>query len=241
MPIDRLQRFPSQIIENRPTECCAETVADIMGNIQDQPLDPGFSYAATLKVMNEQPTTAGSDPYSAMLSAVVYGCLPTENEPFDASTTSELYEANLANFTPNLVHLATLFTAKGVSTEPLYEDICDYLDQERQGVAMAMTWYQSFLIPNADGTLPPPSGPTTNHCVAIYGYDSRGLKIKPWLGSNFGQGGYCYLPEVMFPQVFQGAWSFNLTAWKWGNLAWIAATHWWLWPVISPQLSTSSS
>ena len=238
--IDRLQRFPNQNIQNRPDACTAETISDIWGNVQNQPYTPDFTLGATFHVLGQEPSSGGTDPYSAMLSAVIYGCLPTEDDPTDVSTSSELMAANWTNYTPQDIHLASLFPARGVNTyldvNTAYADICDYLDESKQGVSLAMIWSQSFMSPNADGTLPVPSGATSNHNVAVYGYDSRGLMIKAWLGPTFGLGGYVYVPEVMFPQVFQGAWSFNSNSWRWGSLAWACATHYWLYPDIRPML-----
>lgn len=236
--IDRLQRFPSQDIIGRPDDCTMETVADIWGNIQNQPFTPDFTDAATMRVMNVLPTTAGADPYAAMLSALIYGCLPSADDPTDVSTGSELFAANWANYSPEDIHLASLFPAKGITTLPLWEDICDYLYLEKQGVMLAMRWYSSFMTPLPDGTLPAPSGSMSNHCVAVYGSDSRGLQVKPWLGKDFGQGGYCYLPEAIYNQVLVESYAFNLGAWRWLQLARAALARPWLIPDILPQLRT---
>lgn len=235
-PIDRLQRFPNQDIQNRPTACTAETVSDIWGNVQNQPYTPDFTFAATQRLMNVTPNTSGADPYSAMLSAVVYGCLPTDDDPTTVANGGEILAANYANYTPQDIHLASLFPANGVTSLPLYEDICNYLDQEKQGVSLAMTWYQSFMAPNADGTLPAPSGATTSHNVAVYGYTAQGLLVKPWLGQEWGAGGYCYLPEAYFSQVSVESYGFNLSGWRWFSLASIAVTHPSIISDILPQL-----
>lgn len=239
MPIDRLQRFSNQLAENRLKSCVGETVADIWGNVLNQPQDPDFSQAATFNILGVLPSTGGTSPLVGMMGAVIYGCLPTDKESFDATIMPPIFVDNFSNYTPPLKHLASLFPASGVSTLPLWEDVIDYLDEEKQGVALEMEWYASFLTPNPDGTLPPGSGLTTNHCVAVYGYDTRGLKIKPWLGAGYGQGGYAYLPEAMFPRIRLGAWAFNLEAIRWISLvrAWLnyPAARADIWPQLTPM------
>lgn len=239
MNLDRLQRFPNQIIEQRREECVGETIADLVGNIADQPMDPGFSYAAALKVANTLPTTAGSDPYSGMLSAVVYGALPTSKEAFDAATTSELYEANFANYVSALRTFASQFVQNGTVQLRSYKDIQNYLLTYKQGCQLGMRWYSSFNTPLPDGSLPPPSGPYSEHCVAVYEDTDKGLRIKPWLGADFGDHGYVYLPEALFTTIFGNAAGFDPNASRWWSLAFIGLTHWNLAADILPMLKTS--
>lgn len=231
---DVLKRFPQQNIENRLQECVGEGVADIIGNIRNQAMDPGMSYAAALKVANTIPTTAGSDPYSGMLGGLVYGALPTEDAPFDATTTSELFEANLANYANR--PLALNFAQNGVTFLYSYDDIANYLLESKQGVGCAIHFYQSFLTPNADGTLPAPSGTFSNHFIAIYEDTLLGLRAKVWLGPDYGMSGYCFIPRSIFNQIFVGAWGFNLQGNRWINLVKTLLNHWWLYSDIFSQL-----
>ena len=237
---DYLKRFPSQLIEQRPTECVGETVADIIGNIERIPCDAGFSYAAALRIAGQIPTTAGSDPYSGMLSSVVYGALPTENEPFDAATTSELYEANIANYGASGLLLAKNFTQPGVLQFYSYSGISNYLSTYNMGVQLGLRWYESFNTPNQDGTLPPPSGQFTEHCVAVYEDTDKGLRIKPWLGPSYGDGGYAYLSEASFNLVFQDASGFDQNAYRWTSLVKILLPRWYLFSDVWPQLKPGS-
>ena len=238
--IDRLQRFPNQNIIQRQNECVLETVCDIWGNIQDQPFAPDFNLAATFKVMGVPPSSGGTDPYAGMLSALVYGALPTEVEPTDVSTGSELLAANWANYDPNMKRLALHYAATGIKQLYSYQDICNYLDTQQRGVAFAMKWFESFMVPLQDGSLPQPRDNFSDHCVAIFGYDEQGLKAKAWLGPDFGDKGYCYIPEVMFNLVFVEAFAF-VDQWRWLNLARTGLSHPWLLPDIIPQLSPSTS
>lgn len=230
---DQLKRFPNQIIENRPQACVGETYADIIGNIRNQPMDAGFSYAAALKVANTVPTTAGSDPYSGGLAGVVYGALPTEDAPFDATTTSELYEADISNYANR--PLALNFAQNGLQSLYTYSDIANYLIEYKQGVQLAVRWYSSFNTPNADGSLPPPSGSYSLHCVAVYEDTLLGLRVKPWLGPDFADHGYCYMNQTTFNLVFQSAAGF-VPGNRWVNLVKILLNHWWLYFDIYPQL-----
>ena len=218
---DLLMRFPNQDIENRPTECVGETIADIIGNLVGAPCDAGYSYAATLRVMNVAPTTAGSDPYSGVLGGVVYGGLATQKEPFDATTTSELYEANLANYPTPDEQAAQQYAQNGITLLTSYESIVDFLSIGAGGVTLPITWYSSFMAPQPNGTLPPPLGTTTSHCVAVYEATPLGLRVKPWIGPGYGAGGYCFLPEALFTSIFiEGqAWGFNKGASRWFSLA----------------------
>jgi hypothetical protein len=233
---DTLQRFPNQDIENRPDECVGETWADIIGNIVNQPCDAGYSYAAALRCSNSIPTTAGSVPYSGGVGGLVYGAIATESEPFDANTTSELYEANIEAYPATDRVLALRFAQSGLQSLYTWNDICNYLMEEKAGVQMAVKWYSSFNTPNADGTLPAPSGTFTYHCVAVYEDTLTGLRIKPWLGPSYGTGGYAFMSQTTFNLVFQNAAAFDLQAWRWGQLALTGAFRPYLLNDIIPQL-----
>jgi hypothetical protein len=234
---DYLQRFPNQNIELRSTECVGETVADIVGNIVGVPCDAGYSFAATLRVMGVTPTTAGSDPYSGALSGIVYGALPTVKEPFDATTMGELYEANLDNYPVPDKQAAEQYAQNGIVLLESYTDIVNFLSLNKGGVILPMRWYQSFMTPNPDGTLPMPSGGITDHCVAVYEATTLGLRVKPWLGANYGTGGYCYMPEALFPTLFFGeAWGFDKSRSRWFSLASASVMRPWIIKDTLPQM-----
>lgn len=235
MNLDKLKRFPNQIIEKRFDECTGETWADIVGNITNQPMDAGFSYAAALRINNTIPTTAGSNPYSGGLGTVVFGCLPTEDLPFDATTTSELYQANINNYGNH--ELALNFAQNGLQNLYNYEDISDYLEDGKAGVQLAVTWYESFNRPNQDGTLPEPSGNTSNHCVAVYEDSLLGLRIKPWIGPTYGDGGYGYMSKSLLQKVFLQASGINFDSYRWTSLVRILLSRWYLFDDIYPQVS----
>lgn len=199
-------------------------------------MDPGFNYAASFKILNYSPTTAGTDPYSAMLGGVIYGALPTDKEPFDATINGELYEANWANYALNFKALALNFVQNGLIELRNYSDICNYLMQYKQGCQLAVLWYESFNTPNPDGTLPAPSGKYTKHCVAVYEDNLLGLRLKPWLGTSYGVGGYCFMSETTFNLVFMSASGFNPQASRWTSLISALVIRWYLLSDIYTQL-----
>jgi hypothetical protein len=238
MNLDRLQVFPSQNADHRPTECVGYSICDVVGNIVNIQCDPGFSYAATLRVMGVSPETAGSDPYSGLLSAIVYGVLPLQNETFDASSTSELYEANLGNFSPIQRSLASLHAQKGIKLLESYQQVVDWLNSGQGGVVFPMIWYESFLNPNPDGTLPEPSGSTSKHCTALYETMPNGsFRQKAWLGSDFGLGGYDFISEDIFNKTTTGeCWGIDTSASRWFSLATVSVMRPWIIKDTLPQM-----
>lgn len=235
MNFDVLQRFPNQLIAKRQDECVGETWADLNGNRFKQAMYPGFSYAGALRVSNTTPTTEGSDPYSGGLSVVLYGTLPTDEAPSDISSESELFDANWANY-PNK-GLASTYVQNGLKSLYSYADITNYLMDYKQGCQLHIRWYESFGIPNQDGTLPAPSGSFSHHCVAVYEDHLLGLRIKAWLGPNYGAGGYVFIPPSMFNQLFVQASGFDPYASRWTSLVKALLPRWYLFNDIYPQLT----
>ncbi len=238
MNLDKLQRFPNQNLEARAEECVGETVADIIGNIIGTPMDAGFSYAAAHRVGRTLNTIKGADPLAGMLGGVVYGALATIKEPFDATTTSERYEGDIANYPPTDVLLAHAFAQNGVVFLDGAYEIASWVENRGSGIMVPMKWYENFMQPNPDGTLPMPAGNTyTYHVTACYRFDpQRGFQIKPWLGPDFGDHGYCYIPAGMLASVSDAAYAFNSSAWRWMQLAKIGVTRPWLANDLWPQL-----
>ena len=225
-------------MQGLPTACVGETIADIVGNIKRTPMDPGFSYAAALKVMGVTPSTAGSDPYSGALAAIVYGALPTTAEPTNIETNSELFQANFANY-PAFLPSVLPNAQNGLTALRSYQDIVNSLAQGTGGVVLPITFFSSFLGVSETGVLPMPTGAISEHCTAVYEATDAGLRTKMWLGPNYGDGGYVYIPEPLFSTIFSGtAWGFNPSANRWLNLVSILLTNWSLFSDIYPQLSS---
>jgi len=240
MNLDHLQQFPNQLVDGDPSECVALSVADIAGNIDSQLYDPDIIYAYTLRLMGQQPNTGGLDPYTGMLCPVVYGLLPISLETFTAKTMGELYVANYQNYTPDERIAALKWARRGVMPLYSYAEIAGYLSAYRTGVSLAVKWYESFNTPNQDGTLPAPVGAFSYHNVAVYEETDKGFRVKPWLGPQFGDGGYVYMSETTLELVYQSAYGFDPNAWRWLSLAKIAVTHSWDIIDILPILKTTS-
>ncbi len=236
MNLDRLQLFPNQRIDNNPTECVALTVADVCGNADMVPYSPDFLYAYTLKLMGKEPNTAGLDPYTGMLTPIVYGLLPMTLVDFTAATTGQLYIANWRNSAMEDRIAAQKTSRRGVKSLYSYEAIVNHMTQYQQGVSLAIKWYESFNLTGPDGILPAPRGNFTYHNVAIFDSLDKGLKMKPWLGPNFGDGGYVYLNQSLFNEIFQSAAGFDPFGWRWLQLASIAAVRPWVIPDVLPLL-----
>jgi hypothetical protein len=236
LEIDKLKWFPNEPVSGDNNFCVGFTVSDVVGNIIGQPCDLEFSYAAGLHVAGSTPTTLGEDPTCGMLGAAIFGALPVSLETFTSQTTSQLYTANFANYTPFQRSAALKNAQNGLLALRTYQDITNYLNTYKQGVSLAMRWYESFNVPNSEGTLPVPSGNSTNHNVGVWGGDEKGLLIKPYLGASWGLGGYCYLPEILLPQIFYAASGFDPNAWRWLTLATNALQHQNLIYEILPQL-----
>ncbi len=224
MNLDRLQFFPDQRIDGDPQECVALTVADICGNIDGVPYDPDFLYAYTLKLMGKEPNTAGLDPFTGMLTPIVYGLLPLSAADFSAKVMGELYVANYKNYAMDDRLLAQRFFKTGVRSLWSYQEIVDFITKTRTGASMSIKWYGSFAFCSSSGILPEPTGNFSYHNVAVYDGGPDGLMLKPWLGKDFGHGGYCYMSESIFNEVFQSAAGF-VDSWRWLSLASIGVTR----------------
>lgn len=210
MNLDTLKLFPNQLTDFDGTECTALSVTDIAGNIYGIPFSNDFTYAATLNLENITPTTAGADPRAAMYSVPLYGLLPAANEIFTSKTMGELYSANFANYTTGEKQLALKYPmcAKPVPLD--YDDIVKVL-QSGYAVSLAMKWYWGSTPPVVL-TAPTAGQLFTNHNVPVYEVDPRGLRVKPLLGANAGENGYCFLPKETFDATAEFAMQFDTKA-----------------------------
>jgi len=236
MNLDTLQQFPNQTTDGNQTECVALSVADIVGNITGQLYDPDYVYACALKIMNLPPNTNGLDPYAGMLAAILYGLLPISLEDFSAKTIGELYVANWQNYAVDDRTTAQEHVMKGVKSLHSFDDITKYMTTYKAGVSLALRWYESFNSPDSNGLLKEPAGSFTYHNVAIYELTPLGLRVKPWLGSDFGDHGYVYMTPNVFEQCFEEAYAYDPATWRWFSLATMAVTRPWIIPDCLQQM-----
>lgn len=234
MNVDTLKLFPNQKTDGDFTECTALAVTDICGNMDGRPYDPDFTYAMTLKLQGAIPTTAGADPLSAMQSAIAYGLLPSSEQDFTALSMGELYVANWQNYSKEDIQSAFKYIKNGVRVLGAdFQAIKSFIQETGTGVSISLRWYENFMTPEG-GILLPPSGDFGYHQVVAYDIDERGLLIKPWLGPDYGDGGYARLSEDVFNQVVQNAYGFDKDALRWITLLGIVATRF---PSFLPFLS----
>lgn len=209
MNIDKNHFFANQNIDLRFDECVGESVADILGNKYKMMVSPGFSYGAMHWIQGTDPSFAGGDPYAGMAAAVVCGVLPIQDQTFNAMQLGEQYEADYDHYSLQQKADAFPYRQKGIRNLSSYAAIANYLMQYQLGALTTVKWYESFMSPNADGSLPPPVGDFTYHATVAYDITPLGLQIKPHLGPDFGDHGYCYISPALFPQIFTGAYGFD--------------------------------
>jgi len=230
--LDKLQLFPDEATSGCNGECVGFTRSDIVGNIIGQPCDLEYAYASGLWMSGSEPTTAGEDFYAGMAANLVVGDLLVSEETFNAQSKGQLYDANFSNYPADQVTEAQKNSMGGVSYLNSYAAIDSYLAKKIAGVPMVMQWYESFMVPNSDGTLPAPSGTFTEHCVGIWQSDSKGLLLKPYVNPGnikvptWGINGYCYLTEANYNLVNPSALGFNTQASA--LLQWISLVQLWL-------------
>lgn len=234
--MDKLKLFPDQLADQDFTECAAISVCDLSANILGIPFNSDFTYAATLSLEGVLPNTDGSDPWTAMQSAVAYGLLPESDATFTSKTVGELYCANFANYTPKERTLALthqLPSLKNIGVD--FDAMVTHMKTTGQGVLISLSWFSSFsaagfgniITKNPDGSfttaaggtptgvLPAPSGGMTNHAVAAYLSESGEILIKPWLGPAWGMGGYAILTRTMFYTIVKNVFAFDMKGNHW--------------------------
>lgn len=238
MNLDTNKFFSQQLDPNEhdAEECVGLTIADILGNKLDQLVDPDFSYSLGFYIRGLTPSDTGIDPFAAVSATIAYGALPVSLETWNAKTTSALYSANFLNFTPQQVAAALKLAQNGFKTLSSVSDYANYLSKYKMGALLGMKWYPEFL--GAGESLPiPTTSNFSEHAVAVYDYDPmKGLLIKPWLGSGYGNGGYSWMSESVFNLTYQSGYGFTSDSYRWISLVniWLAypASRSYVWPQI---------
>lgn len=215
--MDKMGNKPNQLADGDFYECCALAVTDIAGNMDGRLYSNDFIYAATLFLEGVTPGVDpdGSEPWTAFQSACAYGLLPQLVAPFTSQTKGELYASDFRNYIQQYRTIALDYTKKAPKNVGVdYFGVINYIKATGQGVAIPMTWFESFMgITNS--ILPAPSGATSAHCPVAYVADTGELVIKPWLGSTWGDGGYAVLPKALFDALVTDAFSFDANGNRW--------------------------
>ena len=243
--VDKLKRFPGQNSEKRYTECTGETIADIVGNFYGIPMDAGFAYGAGFAASGVTPSTIGEDPWSVIQGAVAFGSLPITAQDFDATTVGELYEANFANYSADDKKLALSYkmpAPKNIGVD--FDAVLNYITTKGVGVSLGMKW-SGGLDTYYALTLPWNGTATSSHCVAVYGQKTINsqayLIVKPWTGSDWGDGGYCYMSRNVFNQTVSCAYSFDPNGNHWLACVSMLITRFPYLAKYAPQLLTSNA
>lgn len=227
--IDRGIFFPNQLIDGDPTECVGLTVTDMASDLDGVIYDPDFTYAMAFRLLGSEPNTLGVDAWAGIQSAVAYGLLPMAADTMPVLMLGELYVANWQNYPADQLALALKSARNGVKSLPLdFDTIIQHVADTKQGVGLPMVWWASFMLPNADGRLPSPSGGSSGHMVAVKGRvtieGEQRMLIKPWLGKEYGAGGFVSLSRAQFYQCVKAAYAFDNNASRWISLIGIAIT-----------------
>ena len=236
VPLDTLKQFPDELTSGCNGMCVGFTWSNVLGNIYGHPMTLQFAYAGGLYISGQPPTTAGEDPYAGAATGVLFGSLPVvDNTPMPA-----LEAANFANYTPDQLLQARPFVQNGITTLTSYQAIANYLLANKQGVGIAVNWYESFNTNAVNGILPlpqPGEQPISKHMVACYDAGTLGLVINAWVGQT-PLGGYLIMPETVFNVCFQAAYGYNDSAWRWASLVQLALRYLSMIPTILPLLSS---
>lgn len=165
-------------------------------------------------------TEVNQDKDRLLYSPVFQGTWSTylENQPMgspvdltDALNTPMVYGLESVNETPTqaLTRKRVPYNVPALNGS-LFQGILSALSQGNS-VSFASTWYQSFDTP-VNGIVPPPSGLTSNHNWKFCGVKTvNGLQYliaKPWLGSGWGENGFCYFSEAILNRIGGQAFTF---------------------------------
>lgn len=208
MNLDLLGHFENQNLENRKNSCIGESVTDAVGNLLKVQCDPDYTMATSFYVQGKAASTLGTNLYAAMLGAIAYGLLPDSKDRSDPLQTSELYEDTYSNYSEDQKQFALRFLPPGGLPQRLntFSDIAKYLETQKMGVPLVIRWHPEFNNPGPNRVFSMPHLPQeSNHCVVAYEVTDAGLKIKPFLGEEYG---YAYLPPNVFNAVISESYGF---------------------------------
>lgn len=208
----------NQNADHRPNECVGITRADIIGNIFGVKMLPDFSYASDLFLQRITPFNGGEAAAPGVAADIVYGALPFSAFP-EAVQDSDTLTDNFTIYTQQMRILAQQYAMKGSIPLNTYEDIIYYTQSTGIGANIAFKWSQAFENPQADNSLPMPSGSFSYHDTAEYiPDDPRGLGIKSWQGTEYGDNGYVYMNKQVYTESVTGAWGYDPKGWRWWSL-----------------------
>lgn len=227
--VDKRTWLPSQLIDGNLSECVGLTICNMTTNKTGMVYDSDFTYAMGFRLLGQTPNTIGLDSWAGMQSAIAYGLLPAKDETITALQNGALYVANWQNYPQDQRDIALQNVRNGAKRVSLdFDTVLKEIAANREGVALGMVWYASFMLPADDGRVPAASGATTQHMVCATGQVTiQGevrMEFKPWLGTSYGNAGFGSLSRAQFYQCVNEAFAFDDSASRWISLLGIAIT-----------------
>lgn len=191
--------------DNAPYECVGYTTAHILSSIFNENFSPDFSYAAARYIAGDGAEGApGTSFHAGMDSIVGLGGLTQGLSAFSASSHSEKYVSDWANFPDSLKKVALEHVQNGVrnvlGNGDAFDSILGALHQGGIPVSIGTPWFTEWRSNINGGVLQTPiiqpdyqswhnhsiSGKTTINGVPY-------LIDYSWQGNRVGDGGKLYL------------------------------------------------
>lgn len=228
--VDKRIFFPNQLINGETSACVGLTVCNLSTNKSGILFDGDFSYAMAFRLLGKEPNTVGVEAWAGMQAGVAYGLLPASLDTMSALVDGELYVAQWLNYPQSQRDAALPYARNGAKRVNVdFDVILAEVAANKEGVGLELNWYASYKAPDALGRLPSPSGARTEHMVTVTGQvtieGEVRMEIKPYLGKEYGVGGFSSLSRAQFYQCAFGAYAYNDSMRRWWSLVGIAITY----------------
>lgn len=203
--------IPDQIAEMAPYECTGYTTTDLLTDETGIIYSPDYTYAKTCEVSNVYTDPQGADIRKALKSAAVFGCLPKTLAPFSAAEKGEEFVCQYKNWPTDLDNEASAhtivpyFNVDRVSGFDWFDSIRSALwlsKAEKRSVSVGTPWFNEWLYPQNGIISTIMTGDPEE--LSWHNWKICGWKMidgipylvgKPWLGKNYGSGGFAYFPR----------------------------------------------
>lgn len=177
------QNVPNTVFNTpaMPNGCTAMCTTDIMTDLNKVVYSPYYTYAETCELEDVQIGGELEMQYAL-------------NEPMTSG---------LQDLQGNITKTGQWYEVTPLNGS-LFEGICSALSIGDTSVSLASTWYESFDVPT-NGIIPTPYGETSGHNWKMCGIKTidgeQYLIGKPWLGSGWGQDGFCYFSQGILDSI----------------------------------------
>ena len=174
-------------------------------NLQDEmgvKLDPIFTYKKTCIMEGHEPDQ-GCQIRPSLKSTRVYGVRKENDDP---------------NIEVTLHKGGKYFNVYDDGGLPWFDAIRDAIRREKKGVSCGTPWFPTWNTVASHGVLPMPTGLELEtarkrpNSLLWHNYSCKGwktingkpyLRIKPWLGKNYGDDGWLYMSREVANEVFE--------------------------------------